>query len=33
MNSIKFMFRTMDNVLPKHLQLLYTAKSYNGYVS
>ena len=30
MNSIKFMFRSRNNVLPKNLQLLYKAKSYNG---
>ena len=30
MNSIKFMFRARNNILPKNLQLLYKAKSYNG---
>ena len=30
MNSISFMFRTRNNVLPKNLQLLYKYKSYNG---
>ena len=31
MNSIQFMFRAMNNILPKkNLQLLYKAKSYNG---
>ena len=28
MNSIEFMFRAKNNILPNHL--LYTAKSYNG---
>ena len=30
MNSIQFMFRARNNVLPKNLQLLYKSKSYNG---
>ena len=30
MKSIKFMFRARNNILPKNLQLLYKAKSYNG---
>ena len=30
MNSIKFMFRARNNVLPKNLQLLYKAKFNNG---
>ena len=30
MNSIKEMFRARNNFLPKNLQLLYKAKSYNG---
>ena len=30
MNSIQFMFRARNNILPKNLQLLYKAKSYNG---
>ena len=30
MNSIKFMFRARNNVLPKNLQLLYKANSNNG---
>ena len=30
MNSITFMFRARNNILPKNLQLLYKAKSYNG---
>ena len=30
MNSIKFIFRARNNVLPKNLELLYKAKSYNG---
>ena len=29
MNSIKCMFRARNNILPKNLQLLYIAKSYN----
>ena len=30
MNIIKFMFRVRNNLLPKNLQLLCKAKSYNG---
>ena len=30
MNSIQFMFRARNNILPKNIQLLYKAKSYNG---
>ena len=30
MNSIQFMFPTRNIILPKNLQLLYKAKSYNG---
>ena len=30
MNSIQFMFRARNNVLPKNFKLLYKAKSYNG---
>ena len=30
MNSITFMFRARNNLLPNNLQLLYKAKSYNG---
>ena len=30
MNSIKFMFRARNNILPKNLRLLYKAKYYNG---
>ena len=30
MNSITYMFRAMNNLLPKNLQLLYKTKSYNG---
>ena len=30
MNSITFIFRDRNNVLPKNLQLLYKAKSHNG---
>ena len=30
MNSIQFMFRARNNILPKNLQLLYKAKSYNA---
>ena len=30
MNSITFIFRARNNILPNNLQLLYKAKSYNG---